>query len=43
VDSFGCYDKPKELTASYPQEEFGGIHLLLVRRMISIIAFRSAM
>ena len=30
VNSFGCHNKPKELTAGYPHEGFGGIHLQLM-------------
>ena len=32
VDPFGCNDKPKEFTAGYPQERFGGIHFQLIRQ-----------
>ena len=31
MDSFGYPDEPKEFTASYPQEGFGGIHLQVMR------------
>ena len=30
VDSFGCYNKTKEFSASYPQERFSRIHLELM-------------